>query len=142
MAGEETSSCGPSLPISLPKVVICLKPPVTNTKFLSNTSQFRYAFGAPSSVLFNRPPYVGGKLDVLLKYADPSTTTPGVPVEICCINAGSTPVQLALLRSTYLAYTSAVITSPGITLIDLARPYCSLVSPLSRSEYPGLEPLV
>src|SRR5690606_3872389 len=63
-----------------------------------------------------------------------------VPLAICVAIAlrRLTISGLVSFRPMYLAYTSALTVSPGITLKDRPRPYISLVPPLRRWAYPGV----
>jgi hypothetical protein len=65
---------------------------------------------------------LAGKEAVLVVYCVPSITTPAVLALIWLTRLANAVVQLLLLVSMYLAYTSALITSPGITLSDRAMP--------------------
>ena len=65
---------------------------------------------------------LAGNETVLVVYCAPSITTPAVLALICVTRLANAVVQLLLLVSMYLAYTSASITSPGITLMERARP--------------------
>ncbi len=88
----------------------------------------------PVSPVRGSTPINGKVVPSMLPGAPPSMKVPegAVPCAICVISVVRASVQLLVLLSRYLAYTSISTVSPGITLNDLASPYLSLGIPVRR----------